>query len=111
MSSESYMRVVHPGQPDLFIPFEEIVDVSDIKQRVYLKRWLREINTLGWTRDPRKPAAAKRRGPFSTSRRYSARAPTSPSTASASSTAPPAAPPISMSISTLCPFRVALPTS
>jgi hypothetical protein len=58
VSSEPYMRVVHPGQPDLFIPFEEIVDVSDVKQRVYLKRWLREINTLGWTRDPRKPGAA-----------------------------------------------------
>ncbi len=58
VSSEPYMRVVHPGQPDLFIPFEEIVDVSDVKQRVYLKRWLREINTLGWTRDPRKPGAS-----------------------------------------------------
>jgi hypothetical protein len=58
VSSEPYMRVVHPGQPDLFIPFEEIVDVSDVKERVYLKRWLREINTLGWTRDPRKPGAA-----------------------------------------------------
>jgi hypothetical protein len=58
VSSEPYMRVVHPGQPDLFIPFEEIVDVSDVKQRVYLKRWLREINTLGWTGDPRKPGAA-----------------------------------------------------
>jgi hypothetical protein len=58
VSSEPYMRVVHPGQPDLFIPFEEIVDVSDVKERIYLKRWLREINTLGWTRDPRKPGAA-----------------------------------------------------
>ena len=58
VSSEPYMRVVHPGQPDLFIPFEEIVDVSDVKQRVYLKRWLREINTVGWTRDPRKPGGA-----------------------------------------------------
>ncbi len=58
VSSEPYMRVVHPGQPDLFIPFEEIVDVSDVKQRVYLKRWLREINTLGWTRDPRKAGVA-----------------------------------------------------
>src|SRR2546428_13049888 len=52
------MRVISPGQPDLFVPFEEIVDVSDVKQRVYLKRWLREINALGWTRDPRKPGAA-----------------------------------------------------
>src|SRR5712692_7781677 len=58
VSSEPYMRVVNPGQPDLFIPFEEIVDVSDVKERVYLKRWLREINTLGWTRDPRKPGIA-----------------------------------------------------
>ena len=58
VSSEPYMRVVHPGQPDLFIPFEEIVDVSDVKQRVYLKRWLREINALGWTRDPRNPGPA-----------------------------------------------------
>src|ERR1700682_1702135 len=58
VSSEPFMRVVHPGQPDLFIPFEEIVDVSDVKQRVYLKRWLREINALGWTRDPRKPGTA-----------------------------------------------------
>jgi len=57
VSSEPYMRVVHPGQPDLFIPFEEIVDVSDVKQRVYLKRWLRDINSLGWTRDPRLPGA------------------------------------------------------
>ena len=57
VSSEPYMRVVHPGQPDLFIPFEEIVDVSDVKQRVYLKRWLRDINSLGWTRDPRRPGA------------------------------------------------------
>jgi hypothetical protein len=55
VSSEPYMRVVSPGQPDLFIPFEEIVDVSDVKERVYLKRYLREINALGWTRDPRKP--------------------------------------------------------
>src|SRR2546426_902709 len=27
VSSEPYMRVVSPGQPDLYIPFEEIVDV------------------------------------------------------------------------------------
>jgi hypothetical protein len=58
VSSQSYMRVVSPGQPDLFIPFEEIVDVSDVKQRVYLKRYLREINTLGWTGDPRKRGSA-----------------------------------------------------
>jgi hypothetical protein len=58
VSGEPYMRVVHPGQPDLFVPFEEIVDVSDVKHRVYLKRWLRDINTLGWTRDPRKPGPA-----------------------------------------------------
>jgi hypothetical protein len=57
VSSEPYMRVVNPGQPDLFIPFEEIVDVSEIKQRVYLKRSMTEINALGWTRDPRKPGA------------------------------------------------------
>jgi hypothetical protein len=34
VSSEPYMRVVSPGQPDLFIPFEEIVDVRDVKRRV-----------------------------------------------------------------------------
>lgn len=55
VSMEPYMRVADRGQPDLFIPFEEIVDVGEIKQVVYLKRWLREIDTLGWTRDPRKP--------------------------------------------------------
>jgi hypothetical protein len=58
VSSEPYMRVVNPGQPDLFIPFEEIVDVSEFKQRVYLKRSMTEINALGWTRDPRTPSAA-----------------------------------------------------
>ncbi len=58
VSSEPYMRVVNPGQPDLSIPFEEIVDVSDVKERIYLKRSLREINALGWTRDPRKPGIA-----------------------------------------------------
>jgi hypothetical protein len=58
VSSEPYMRVVYPGQPDLFIPFEEIVDVSAFKQRVYLKRSMSEINALGWTRDPRKPGMA-----------------------------------------------------
>jgi len=58
VSREPYMRVVNRGQPDLFIPFEEIVDFGDIKQRVYLKRSLAEINTLGWTRDPRQPGMA-----------------------------------------------------
>jgi hypothetical protein len=58
VSSEPYMRVVNPGQPDLFIPFEEIVDVGEFKRRVYLKRSMTEINALGWTRDPRKPGAA-----------------------------------------------------
>ena len=28
-----------------------------MKRTIYLKRWLREINTLGWTRDPRRPGA------------------------------------------------------
>jgi hypothetical protein len=58
VSSEPYMRVVNPGQPDLFIPFEEIVDVSEVKQRVYLKRSMTEINALDWTRNPRKPGTA-----------------------------------------------------
>ena len=58
LSSESYMRVVDRGQPDLFIPFTEIVDVGQIKETVYLKRSLREINALGWTRDPRRPDMA-----------------------------------------------------
>jgi hypothetical protein len=56
-STQPYMRVVERGQPDLFIPFEEIVDVSELKQIVYLKRFVDEINALGWTRDPRKPGA------------------------------------------------------
>ena len=56
-SSEPYMRVTERGQPDLFIPVEEIVDVSDVKQTVYLRRRLEEINALGWTRDPRNPSA------------------------------------------------------
>ena len=55
VSSEPYMRVVDRGQPDLYIPFEEIVDVSAVKQAVYLKRSVNEINALGWTRDPRRP--------------------------------------------------------
>jgi hypothetical protein len=58
LSRESYMRVVDRGQPDLFIPFTEIVDVSEIKETVYLKRSLREINALDWTRDPRRPDMA-----------------------------------------------------
>ena len=53
VSTEPYMRVVDPGQPDLYIPFEEIVDVSEVKQAVYLKRSINEVNALGWTRDPR----------------------------------------------------------
>jgi hypothetical protein len=57
VSSEPYMRVVDRGQPDLYIPFEEIVDVSEVKQAVYLKRSVNEINALGWTRDPRRPDA------------------------------------------------------
>ena len=55
VSSEPYMRVVERGQPDLYIPFEEIVDVSDVKQTVYLKRSIHEVNALNWTRDPRRP--------------------------------------------------------
>ena len=55
LSTDSYMRVVDRGQPDLMIPFTEIVDISDVKRTIYLKRWLREINALGWTRDPRQP--------------------------------------------------------
>lgn len=58
VSSEPYMRVVEGGQPDLFIPFDEIVDVSELKQTIYLKRWLREINALRWTADPRRPGSA-----------------------------------------------------
>ena len=55
VSSEPYMLVGERGQPDLYIPFAEIVDVSEVKQVVYLKRFLREIDPLGWTRDPRRP--------------------------------------------------------
>jgi hypothetical protein len=54
VSTEPYLRVVDHGQPDLSIPFEEIVDVSEVKQAVYLKRSINEINALGWTRDPRR---------------------------------------------------------
>lgn len=55
-SSQPYLRVVERGQPDLFVPFEEVVDVSDVKQTVYLKRRFDEINALDWTRDPRNPS-------------------------------------------------------
>jgi hypothetical protein len=55
VSTEPYMRVVDHWQPDLYIPFEEVVDVSEVKQAVYLKRSVNEINALGWTRDPRHP--------------------------------------------------------
>ena len=55
LSTDSYMRVVDRGQPDLMIPFTEIVDISDVKRVIYLKRFLGEINPLGWTRDPRQP--------------------------------------------------------
>jgi hypothetical protein len=58
VSTQPYMRVVDRGQPDLYIPFEEIVDVSEVKQAVYLKRSVNEINALGWTRDPRLPDMA-----------------------------------------------------
>lgn len=58
VESEPYMRVVNRGQPDLFIPLSEVVDISDIKRRVYLKRRLDEIDALGWTRDPRRPGTA-----------------------------------------------------
>jgi hypothetical protein len=58
VESEPYMRVVNRGQPDLFIPVSEVVDISEVKRRVYLKRWLAEINALGWTRDPRRPGTA-----------------------------------------------------
>lgn len=57
VATEPYMRVIERGQPDLFIPFEEIVDVGELKRVVYLKRWLGEISALGWTRDPRVPGA------------------------------------------------------
>lgn len=57
-ATEAYMRVVQRGLPDLFIPFEEIVDVGEVKQAVYLKRRVDEIDALSWTRDPRQPSAA-----------------------------------------------------
>ncbi len=55
VSSEPYMRVRSAGQPDLFIPYSEIVDISELKKTVYLKRRMDEINALRWTRDPRRP--------------------------------------------------------
>ena len=58
VATEPYMQVVEPGQPDLYIPFEEIVDVGDVKQAVYLKRSIKDINALGWTQDPRRPEMA-----------------------------------------------------
>ncbi len=56
--AEPYMLVAAEGQPNLFIPFTEIVDIGEAKRVVYLKRWLREINALRWTRDPRRPSMA-----------------------------------------------------
>ncbi len=38
LSTEAYMRGAQPGQPDLFIPKSEAVDVSEVKRAVYLKR-------------------------------------------------------------------------
>jgi hypothetical protein len=55
VAAEPYMRVTSPGQPDLFIPKSEIVDVSEVKGVIYLKRQSSEIDALGWTRDPRQP--------------------------------------------------------
>jgi len=56
LSSEPSFRVRNPGQPDLFIPYTEIVDISEVKETVYLKRSMEEINALRWTKDPRQPA-------------------------------------------------------
>ena len=53
VSTEPYMQVVDPGQPDLHIPFEEIVDVSEVKQAVYLKRSINEIAKRPRRRMPR----------------------------------------------------------
>ena len=55
VSSESYMLVRNAGVPDLYIPFSEIVDVSEVKETVYLKRSMRDINALRWTQDPKHP--------------------------------------------------------
>jgi hypothetical protein len=51
------MRVSSAGQPNLYIPLSEVVDVSEVKGTVYLRRWLREIDALRWTRDPLDPTA------------------------------------------------------
>src|SRR5712692_7139541 len=59
LSTEAYMRVAQPGQPDLFIPKSEAVDVSEVKRAVYLKRHPTEIDALGWTRDPRRNGAVR----------------------------------------------------
>lgn len=58
LAAEPYTRVTAPGQPDLFIPNSEIVDVSEVKGVVYLKRRTSEIDALGWTRDPREDGRA-----------------------------------------------------
>lgn len=57
LAAEPYMRLTADGQPDLFVPNSEIVDVSEIRAAVYLKRRTSEIDTLGWTRDPRQPVS------------------------------------------------------
>ena len=59
VDAERYIRVSAPGQPDLYIPLSEVVDVSDVRETAYLRRFVREIDVLGWTRDPRNlsPAA------------------------------------------------------
>jgi hypothetical protein len=56
VDAERYMRVLAPGQPDLYIPLGEVVDVSDVKETAYLRRFVREIDVLSWTRDPRNPS-------------------------------------------------------
>src|SRR5207245_11430494 len=61
--TEPYIRVPQPGQPDLFIPRSEVVDVGEVKRAVYLKRRPTEIDALGWTRDPR-PIGAVRAIPY-----------------------------------------------
>jgi hypothetical protein len=57
VDAEPYMRVSFSGEPDLFIPLSEVVDVSEVKETVYLRRFTREIEALRWTRDPRHPSA------------------------------------------------------
>ncbi|TMD15511.1 MAG: hypothetical protein E6J00_02750 [Chloroflexi bacterium] len=56
VDSEPYVRVSSSGQPDLNVPLSEVVDVSEVKGTVYLRRWLREIDALRWTGDPRNPS-------------------------------------------------------